>query len=206
MTSPAVSNALSRLRLLLNDALFVRRGRGLVPTPRALELQPMLRAIFASLEAGLSSREAFDPKTCTRTLTLALSDADQVASLSALRREFSRRLPRAQLRIVSLDTLVASGGLSGELVDAVIGPPSAEPGVHHQPAYDDRAVDTRTSERSSDWKSRHPSYSSHDRGGIPTRGPPQATRSRNATRSNAESRVGVDGCGSRLNTMPSPGR
>jgi DNA-binding transcriptional LysR family regulator len=35
VTSSAVSNSLARLRAVLDDALFVRRGRRLAPTPRA---------------------------------------------------------------------------------------------------------------------------------------------------------------------------
>ena len=38
LSQPAMSAALARLRALFNDALFVRSGAEMKPTPRALEL------------------------------------------------------------------------------------------------------------------------------------------------------------------------
>jgi len=129
VTPPAVSNALARLRGIVGDPLVVRQGRGIVPTPRALELAPVLRRALVDIEASLQRGE-LDPAASTRTLTLAISDADQIASLSRIARAFARRLPRARLRVVSLDTLVSSGGLAGDEVDAAIGPPFEGDGIH----------------------------------------------------------------------------
>ena len=42
VTPSAVSNALARLRTLVGDRLITKKGRGIVPTPRALELAPVL--------------------------------------------------------------------------------------------------------------------------------------------------------------------
>lgn len=39
LSQPAVSNALNRLRELLDDPLLVRAGRAMQPTPRALALE-----------------------------------------------------------------------------------------------------------------------------------------------------------------------
>jgi DNA-binding transcriptional LysR family regulator len=140
VTSPAVSNALGRLRGVLDDPLFVRSGRGLTPTPRALELQPVLAQSFGAIETSLSGGEAFDPKACTRELSIALSDADQVSSLPAISRAFARRLPRARLRVVTLDTLMASGGLAGPAVDVTIGPPFEEEGLHSKTLFHEPTV------------------------------------------------------------------
>ena len=38
MSQPAVSNAVSRLKVMFNDELFVRYGRGIQPTARAFQL------------------------------------------------------------------------------------------------------------------------------------------------------------------------
>ena len=51
LTQPAVSNALTRARVLLNDPLLVREGRSLVPTPLALQLEPMLADLLIDLRA-----------------------------------------------------------------------------------------------------------------------------------------------------------
>lgn len=139
VTPPAVSNALARLRDLFGDPLFVRSGRGITPTPRALELEPLLERTLGVLETSLESA-AFAPATCTRELTIALSDADLVASLSAIAKVFARRLPKATLRVVTLDTLVSLGGLAGESVDLAIGPPADEPGIHSRPLFEEPGV------------------------------------------------------------------
>lgn len=139
VTSPAVSNALARLRTELDDPLFVRSGRGLVPTPRALALAPLLDAGFTRLSAAFE--QEFDPATCTRSFVLALSDAEQLASLAAVARAVRRQLPRARLQVVSLDTLVSSGGLAGVTVDATIGPVLGEDaGLHRSPLFTERAA------------------------------------------------------------------
>jgi DNA-binding transcriptional LysR family regulator len=140
VTAPAVSNALTRLRGVLDDPLFVRKGRGLAPTPRTLELAPALARAFADISTSLARHERFDPKTCTRQLTVALSDADQIASLPAITRAFARRLPRARMRVVSLDTLVSEGGLAGGTVDVAIGPPPAPPEHHYAKAYEEKGI------------------------------------------------------------------
>jgi DNA-binding transcriptional LysR family regulator len=122
VTSPAVSNALARLRGLLGDPLLVRDGRGLVPTPRALELAPHLERVVAELELALEGDGAFDPATTTRTFAIACSDADQMCSVPLIATEFARRLPRARLRARSIDDFQASGGFASPEMDLVIAP------------------------------------------------------------------------------------
>ncbi len=43
LTQPTVSNMLAKLRALLHDPLFTRTRHGLLPTSRALALEPELR-------------------------------------------------------------------------------------------------------------------------------------------------------------------
>lgn len=137
VTSPAVSNALGRLRDVLKDPLFVRSGRGLVPTPKALELKPALERVFAELTKSLSTD--FDAKTCTQTFTIALSDSDQVSSLPAISKVFARELPKAQLLVVTLDTLMSTGGLAGT-VDVTLGPPFEGEGLYREHLFGEDAV------------------------------------------------------------------
>src|ERR1041385_1654648 len=56
VTQSAVSNALARLRRLLDDPLVVRQGRGIVPTPRAEELAPLLREATDRLALAIERR------------------------------------------------------------------------------------------------------------------------------------------------------
>src|ERR1044071_6258654 len=73
VTQSAVSNALARLRQLLGDRLGGRNGRGLVPTPRAEQLAPLLREVADRLTMALD-RGGFVAQASTRTFTIALAD------------------------------------------------------------------------------------------------------------------------------------
>lgn len=50
MSQPAVSNAVARLKIMFNDELFVRYGRGIQPTARAFQLFGSVRRIAISAE------------------------------------------------------------------------------------------------------------------------------------------------------------
>src|SRR5262249_1098256 len=105
LTQSAVSNALARLRSHLADRLLVRPGRGLAPPPRAEQMAPLLAAGFADLERAVG-REAFDPKTCTRSFGFA--DTEQFSQLPQLARLFEKRLPRGTLDLVVSDEPIAA--------------------------------------------------------------------------------------------------
>jgi DNA-binding transcriptional LysR family regulator len=74
LTQPSMSRALGRLRATLGDALFVRSGRGLVPTPRALALQAELRGALERLATAVEAPKPFDPATADRTFHVSTAD------------------------------------------------------------------------------------------------------------------------------------
>ena len=74
LSASAMSRALARLRQSTGDPLLVRAGRGLVPTPRALELRERVRQVVSDAEALLLPATSFDLRTVRRTLTLRTSD------------------------------------------------------------------------------------------------------------------------------------
>lgn len=141
VTPPAVSNALTRLRDVLGDPLLVRRGRGLVPTPRALELAPRLAAALGELERAVGDEARFDPETTRRRFVLACSDADQLSSVPLITARLARAMPQAQLHVVSIDQLAASDGLAAGTVDAAIVPAgSVADDLHARDLYVDEAA------------------------------------------------------------------
>lgn len=139
VTPSAVSNALARLRLLIGDRLITKKGRGIVPTPRALELAPVLARSLRELQAAVHGG-AFDPAATTRTFTIALSDANQIVLLPRIASLFSAEMPRARLRVVSVDSVSSLGGLAGADVDVVIGPHEEEAHVHVESLIDQATV------------------------------------------------------------------
>jgi DNA-binding transcriptional LysR family regulator len=74
LSSSAMSRALARLRDTTGDPLLVRAGRGLVPTPRALELRDRVRQLVEGGEAVLRPAEKLDLKRLVRAFTLRTSE------------------------------------------------------------------------------------------------------------------------------------
>ena len=74
LSPSAMSRALARLRATTGDPLLVRAGRGLVPTPRALELRDRVGQLVEAGEAVLRPAETLDLKQLLRTFTLRTSD------------------------------------------------------------------------------------------------------------------------------------
>ncbi len=73
-TQPAMSAALSRLRALLNDELFVRGPDGLHPTMRALELAEPISRALTDIQRTLEFRQVFDPAQSTATFAIGLAE------------------------------------------------------------------------------------------------------------------------------------
>jgi len=139
VTPSAVSNALARLRAALDDPLLIRSGRGIVPTPRAAALAPALARALRDLDQAVYS-DAFDPSTAEREFTLAIADAGQLASLPKVVAALGSEMPRARLRVLSIDTLFARGGLAGTEIDVAIGAGEKGPGVRVIPLYEEQLV------------------------------------------------------------------
>ncbi|MCY1060074.1 LysR family transcriptional regulator [Nannocystis sp. SCPEA4] len=139
VTPSAVSNALARLRAALGDPLVTRKGRGIVPTPRALELAPGLARVVRELELMLSVAP-LEPASCTRTFTLAVADLGQVVWSPLLAAAMRREMPLAHLRLVGIDTLVSLGDLSASEIDLHLGIPAKGPGIYAEPLLEERSV------------------------------------------------------------------
>ena len=76
ITQSALSARLSRLRLLLNDPLFVTStsGRGIVPTAHASALAPELARLVEHLHDFVNTAHLFDPATSKRVFRIAATD------------------------------------------------------------------------------------------------------------------------------------
>jgi DNA-binding transcriptional LysR family regulator len=141
VTPSAISNALARLRATFDDPLLVRSGRSLVLTPRAAALAPQLSEAVAAMARVVESQASFDPARSTRRFTLACSDAEQISEVPGIAAACARRLPKASLRVMSVDQLEASGGLASGEVDAAIAPAhEPRPDLHATDLYEEEGV------------------------------------------------------------------
>jgi DNA-binding transcriptional LysR family regulator len=74
LSPSAMSRALARLRETTGDPLLVRAGRGLVPTPRALELRDRVSQLVQDGEAVLRPAQNLNLGQLVRTFTLRTSE------------------------------------------------------------------------------------------------------------------------------------
>lgn len=98
LTQSAVSHALGRLRELVGDELFMRTGKGMVPTGRASAMAPTLRDSLRRIEATLGA-EHFEPKQSTRRFVIAANDHLTAVIIAPLSRVLQQAAPSVDLVI-----------------------------------------------------------------------------------------------------------
>lgn len=96
LSQSAISHALTRLRRLFGDPLFVRRPHGLEPTRHALELAPRIDALVAAAHEAMGLSASFDPATTTRGFRLGSSDFLATLLAPTLLRAFETEAPKAR--------------------------------------------------------------------------------------------------------------
>lgn len=141
LSPSAMSRTLARLREATGDPLLVRAGRGLVPTPRALELRARVGQVVQDGEVLLRPVEALDLAVLDRTFTLRSSEGFAETFGPGLIARVGAEAPRVRLRFVQkLDK--DSGPLRAGAVDLETGIVSKEmgPEVRSQALFRDRFV------------------------------------------------------------------
>ncbi len=148
LTQPAVSNALSRLRVLLGDPLVVRSGRGLTPTPAALAIQPRLDAALQLVEGIVRDLDDFDLTTTTREWVIAFADLYGPLVLPGLDRLLQQRAPGSAIRVAPLDRISVVDALATGEIDLYLGIPTTIPSAwHSEPAFVDDMVGVMSAHR-----------------------------------------------------------
>lgn len=99
VTQSAVSHQLDKLRAITGDALFVKSGRGIVPTARAGELAVQARELLRQLQ-GFAHTGAFDPARWQATVTIAANDFQRDVLLPPLVARLREAAPGVALRVV----------------------------------------------------------------------------------------------------------
>ncbi len=100
LSPSAMSRALARLRGATGDPLLVRAGRGLVPTPRALELRERVGQLVQDAQEMLRPVEMLDLTRLARTFTLRTNDGFVDTLGPALIARVAEEAPGVRLRFV----------------------------------------------------------------------------------------------------------
>jgi DNA-binding transcriptional LysR family regulator len=100
MSQPAVSNALARLRDLLDDPLFLRGRRGVEPTMKATQIAPTVREALAMIHQQLAPA-SLDLATYRRHFRVIMPDAFEPIMMPPVLREISKRAPNVTIEVLS---------------------------------------------------------------------------------------------------------
>jgi DNA-binding transcriptional LysR family regulator len=119
LSQPTVSDALARLRIVLNDQLLVRIGSGMKLTPRAVELLAPLDAVCEDLES-LLRLETFDPSTQARDLVIATSDICAYMLVRRLLNFIRAEAPRMTLHVTEIDSTLRDKMANGDVDYALL--------------------------------------------------------------------------------------
>jgi DNA-binding transcriptional LysR family regulator len=129
LSQPAMSHALSRLRGLFADDLFVRTPAGMEPTAHAREIAPLVSAAIEHIEAALNLGVGFDPAKSTGIFTAGMAEYAEVALVGRLAAAFAEQALRATLRLLPLNGADAAEQLERGTIDVAIAhlraPPTA---------------------------------------------------------------------------------
>jgi DNA-binding transcriptional LysR family regulator len=121
LSQPATSAALSKLRAVLDDQLFVKTPRGLEPTERCEALARPVAQALADLRDALGD-EAFDLRTTDRVFRIGAVDAVIAVVLPQVAARLMTSAPNAQLSLRSIDPGSAIALLDSRDIDLAVAP------------------------------------------------------------------------------------
>jgi DNA-binding transcriptional LysR family regulator len=141
LSPSAMSRALARLREATGDPLLVRAGRGLVPTPRALELRDRVGRIVEDAEAALRPVKPLDLARLERSFTIRCREGFAENFAAPLLARIAAEAPGVRLCFLpkpDKDNTPLRDG-SADLETGVVGPRTG-PEIRTQALFRDRFV------------------------------------------------------------------
>ena len=113
---PAMSHALSTLRALLQDELFIRVGQAMQPTARARSLAVPVRHALRQAQIALTGELEFDPKTEERTFRIAMLPELELVMVPGLTARLRQLAPGIRIlasggKYETMETMLDNGGL-----------------------------------------------------------------------------------------------
>lgn len=114
ITVSAASRMLKKLQTAMNDPLFVRTWRGLVPTETASSMVPIILQLLNQLEM-LDAKKTFDPSKLALKIKIGAVDNAVETILAPVIRQILRVAPKMSFSISLLDSSHLRKLESGEL-------------------------------------------------------------------------------------------
>lgn len=120
ITQPAVSNSLSRLRMLFDDELFTRTNRGMRPTPLAQNIHPSIASALKLLRSSINESDVFRPATSNVTFNVCINATAQVSVVPQLISQLQSEAPHIKLSTQSIFCPDLVKALSSETVSLAV--------------------------------------------------------------------------------------
>ena len=141
ITQPAVSNALSRLRELFGDDLFIRTSKGMIPTPVANQIIKDVRSALSLIQNTISETEKFDPSIAEMTFKISIGDSSEYRLLPLLIKELAEIAPKIKVETYLTPRKDAPRELASGTIDFSIDPPvHTDPHLRHEKIYEEDYV------------------------------------------------------------------
>lgn len=121
LSQSTVSHALGRLRIALDDPLFVMSRREMMPTERAKALAGPVRQALAMLEQGLRQAKGFEPASARRIFRIATPGSVEHGLVPLLVDRLFRAAPHCRLEVCELADSDYERELEKGELDLVIG-------------------------------------------------------------------------------------
>ena len=121
LSQPATSNALSRLRKLFKDDLFIKTSKGMTPTPKAIELAEFIHEVLLQVQTAIYSESQFIPQQSDRILRLGMDDYSEVVFLPKLLKQIEILAPKVKIQVRSTNWIRSPKLLDADEIDLAIG-------------------------------------------------------------------------------------
>ena len=121
VSQPAMSSTLGRLRSLFDDALFVRSGRVMLPTVRALQLEAQVGQALAQLRAALEPQAPFVAARSRRVFNVSGGDYATMVILPRLAALLAEEAPGVDLRFRFVEKDATFDLLDSDKLDLALG-------------------------------------------------------------------------------------
>jgi DNA-binding transcriptional LysR family regulator len=139
-SQPAVSHALSRLRLQLRDPLFVRVAGGVAPTPKADALAHAVQQALDTMQRALQESDVFDPARSSRVFRLHMSDIGEGVFLPGLMQVVRAAGPALRVEAWQLEHERIADALDQGKIDLAFGYLPSVAQTQREDLFDERYV------------------------------------------------------------------
>ncbi len=121
LTQPAVSQGLTRLRLLVNDPLFVRAAGGVAPSPRADRLADAVHSALGTIEQAFTESAQFEASSSRKVFRIHMSDIGESRFLPGLMTALRERAPGVRVETSALAASLVADALDSGRIDFAFG-------------------------------------------------------------------------------------